>query len=359
MAQISDTAIGEGEGSRIVLSRYLHIQGEKWLISESVYPEGLQTGSALRERAITISNQFAQGKLAEWWFDGVLITYGCFQIDYFPEASIRVVFTANKKSDAFQQQVEQPLSPWIRLDYCLQGKVNTSPTQGYPPCVPITQQSLLHGMPDEKRPIAIHEFIEVYFSKDYFRRIACTDCVVLQLMASKMFRETSLRGNTIRLTYRMRLLLKQLVRFSGHDPHEKRLFFESKVLELFMLQVEQFKAARCSCALDQNIKPYDVDKLHKARAFLETHIDTPVSLKQVSHFAGLNEFKLKKGFRILFGKSVLQYLTGLRMETARELLSDGQATVNEVAEKVGYQYAHHFIRAFRKEFGYTPGQLKK
>ncbi len=59
-------------------------------------------------------------------------------------------------------------------------------------------------------------------------------------------------------------------------------------------------------------------------------------------------------------KSVLQYLTGLRMETARELLlRDGETTVNEVAEKVGYQFAHHFIRPSRKEFGYTLGQLRK
>lgn len=363
MERISERIEDTDEDSRIIMCRYLHVKGKSVLINKSVYPEGLEAGSAISEKMITTSNHFVQGKLVEWWLDGVLVIYGFFQTGKGGDANISTVFTVKKKSDkstAFRTLVEQPFSPWIRLDYCLQGKSDTSSAKGYPPCVPTDQQTLLKRIPDEKKPIDVNEFIEVYFSKDYFRRIACSDCVVLQLMVSRMFRQASLRGNDVRLTARMRRLLKQMILFSRHDPHEKRLFFESRVLELFMLQVEQFKAARCSCVLDERIKPYDVGKLHKARVFLEAHVATPVSLKQVSQFSGLNEFKLKKGFKMLFGKSVLQYLTGLRMETARELLlSNSETTVNEVAEKVGYQYAHHFIRAFRKEFGYTPGSVKK
>lgn len=68
----------------------------------------------------------------------------------------------------------------------------------------------------------------------------------------------------------------------------------------------------------------------------------------------LNEFKLKKGFKALFGTSVIQYAKTLRMQYAQNLLRDHNRSVEEVSCLLGYQYPNHFSTAYRKHFGVAP-----
>ena len=72
----------------------------------------------------------------------------------------------------------------------------------------------------------------------------------------------------------------------------------------------------------------------------------------------LQEFKLKKGFRELFGTTVFGYVLQLRMHHARRLLEQG-TTVSEAAFMVGYQNVSSFCVEFRKRYGYSPGRIRR
>jgi AraC family transcriptional regulator, activator of mtrCDE len=61
----------------------------------------------------------------------------------------------------------------------------------------------------------------------------------------------------------------------------------------------------------------------------------------------------------LLGISPISYLTQWRMEVAREGLADHRYSVAEVAEKVGYESLPAFSRAFKRYFGFGPGELRK
>lgn len=47
------------------------------------------------------------------------------------------------------------------------------------------------------------------------------------------------------------------------------------------------------------------------------------------------------------------------MQQAHKQLIQNDMTVSEVAFQCGYENVGHFIRAFRNEYGKTPGQVKK
>jgi AraC family transcriptional regulator len=72
---------------------------------------------------------------------------------------------------------------------------------------------------------------------------------------------------------------------------------------------------------------------------------------------GLNQLKLKRGFRSLFGMGVYSLFQRHRMERARELLSHHNVT--ETALMLGYSNISHFSAAFRKQFGVLPGEARK
>ncbi len=92
---------------------------------------------------------------------------------------------------------------------------------------------------------------------------------------------------------------------------------------------------------------------HLTKTFLEDH-----SMIQLAKHFGLNTNKLMTQFKKLFGTSVFEYLSDLRMEYARNLLLDENKMVVEVAHVLGYKNPHHFSTAFKRRYGISPSSIK-
>jgi AraC-like DNA-binding protein len=132
------------------------------------------------------------------------------------------------------------------------------------------------------------------------------------------------------------------------------LFIESKVLELLALQMEQIKTPGVD---GQAISNSDVEKLWAVKTFIENNYLEPLSLASLCKIFSLNEFKLKKGYKKLFHTTVFGHINSLRMDKARQLLSQKQLTVSEVADFIGYKSIGSFSVEFKKRFGYAPSRL--
>lgn len=139
--------------------------------------------------------------------------------------------------------------------------------------------------------------------------------------------------------------------------HLKGIYLEAKTIELFLLQIEQLDKSGCSA--HTKLKTRDIESLHEIKQYLERNFDQPTSIAALSREAGINSMKLKTGFKQLFNTTVFGYLHTIRMQEAKRLLLDENLYVNEVAEKTGYRYPHHFSAAFKKEFSISPGQLRR
>ncbi|MBC9934481.1 helix-turn-helix transcriptional regulator [Chitinophaga qingshengii] len=138
----------------------------------------------------------------------------------------------------------------------------------------------------------------------------------------------------------------------------KRLHFETQILQLFGLQCASLLPAGKPSITDP-LRAADQERLHYARQYLLTHLTEPPSLGELSRICGLNEFKLKKGFRLLFGQSVFGFVGNERLELARQQILQGEHNISEIAYGLGYTHPQHFHRAFKKKFGITPMGLLK
>jgi AraC-like DNA-binding protein len=135
-----------------------------------------------------------------------------------------------------------------------------------------------------------------------------------------------------------------------------RIFLAAKMLELFFLDIDQLKKG--DELVQTTVSTGDLEKLKRAKELIAKDIQSPCSLIELAHKVGLNDFKLKRGFKEVFGTTVFGHLADLRMERAREMLS-AEYTISEVAHEIGYKNAHHFTAAFKKKFGYLPSDIKK
>lgn len=147
------------------------------------------------------------------------------------------------------------------------------------------------------------------------------------------------------------VVLNQL--FNTHlSPQAQRLFYKGKVYELLSLYFSAREVDTISCPFlndEENVR-----KIKLAKEYLMKHMAQPPSIKDLAKEVGLNEYRLKVGFKEVYGNTVYGYLLDHKMEHARSLLDSSKYKVNEVAYTLGYTNPSHFITAFKKKFGLTP-----
>lgn len=76
-----------------------------------------------------------------------------------------------------------------------------------------------------------------------------------------------------------------------------------------------------------------------------------------AHF-GLSARHLNNEFSAEYGKSMFAYITDLRLEQAHAALQEGSTPMKAIAARLGYSHVNHFITAFKRKFGHSPGKVR-
>src|ERR1700733_6564376 len=109
----------------------------------------------------------------------------------------------------------------------------------------------------------------------------------------------------------------------------------------------------------ERTKLYDVPAIELAKSLIEkdpvNHLHIPI----LADRAGINEFKLKQGFRELFQTSPYQYRLQLCLKKARQLLEETDDPIDQIACKVGFATYNGFSTAFKKAFDIAPTEYRK
>lgn len=137
------------------------------------------------------------------------------------------------------------------------------------------------------------------------------------------------------------------------------LFMEAKALELIVLFFNEIICQRGNRASETSLSKEDMRALYCAKELLDKTYVHPLTLSQLSKKVYLNEYKLKAGFKQCFGQTVYGYILEKRMEFAKELIGQQRFKISDIAGLTGYENTSHFITAFQKQYGITPGKLAK
>lgn len=134
----------------------------------------------------------------------------------------------------------------------------------------------------------------------------------------------------------------------------KRLYLEGKAIEALACFLEQLSSNPEKSAQIAFLKPTDIERIHRAKEILLSDLAHPPSLAGLGKLVGLNDHKLKIGFRQVLGTTVFGYLREHRMQYAKELLTTRALSIVEIARAVGYASETSFSAAFKKVFGVPP-----
>ncbi len=248
----------------------------------------------------------------------------------------------------------------IRLHFGLQGSYDFSFTQ-------LNSSFSLSGhhnniMYSDGLEIEVHnkskriETFGINFNTDTFIEIGQNGNEPLKRFTDKVInhKDAILSKDWKTNNFKIQQVIKEIINCT-YQNELKDLFLLSKSIELLVLQADLYEQH----STNQFIKTKnDKHKLIEAKEILTNHIDNPPTIIELSKIVGINEYKLKKGFKELFGITTFGYIHGIRMSLAKKLLLGSDKTAQEIAYETGYGSPQHFSKAFKNTFGVSPNSIR-
>lgn len=88
------------------------------------------------------------------------------------------------------------------------------------------------------------------------------------------------------------------------------------------------------------------------------YMNPDLSVYTIADLMKLTPNYISAMFRQMTGENISVYITGLRMEKARELIKDPDNLIARIAKQIGYTDSHYFARVFKKSEGLTPSEYR-
>ena len=102
------------------------------------------------------------------------------------------------------------------------------------------------------------------------------------------------------------------------------------------------------------------DFLNKLISIIQDNIsDELFGVSELAQSIGMSRSNLLRRIKKTTNLSASQFIRKVRLQNAKDLLGDSSLTVSEVSFKVGFSSTSYFIKCFREEYGYPPGEVGK
>ncbi len=229
-------------------------------------------------------------------------------------------------------------------------------------------QQLLEGHFNMSYIPFVHNKIGFTANQDYINFDIHYDLKYLEQIAEPYSRLSAFVNHVIRnkpatlcinnqlATPEMMIGVRQLLNNDYIGPVRKS-FIEAKVVELLILAVDKAELGQTKKTIA--LTAYDKERIEEARMLLLNNPQEYESIIALARKVGINDFKLKKGFRQMYGSSVFDYLMRIKMDRAKILLEETTLPVADIAYMSGYNDPPNFTAAFKRHYGITPIDLRK
>jgi AraC-like DNA-binding protein len=100
-------------------------------------------------------------------------------------------------------------------------------------------------------------------------------------------------------------------------------------------------------------------QIGRALALLHARPTQAWTAEDLAVVVGMSRSVFAERFTSLVGQPPMQYLTHWRMHVAAQRLREGRGSVAQVGFEIGYESEAAFSRAFKRQFGTSPGTWRK
>lgn len=151
---------------------------------------------------------------------------------------------------------------------------------------------------------------------------------------------------------RFELLTELLVDSCGTDDEYSKANTKNLIECLLILIVRNGNFSYGSKAND------DVSPMYKCMRYLFLHFDETPSLESIAKISGYSANYFSRQFHEITGKKYIDFLTSLKLNHSKLLLTSTRESVIDISSKCGFTSLSNFNRVFKKETGFSPTQYR-
>lgn len=100
------------------------------------------------------------------------------------------------------------------------------------------------------------------------------------------------------------------------------------------------------------------EEIVQTQFWLRHNYGKEINLASLAHEFGMSVRTFNRRFKGATNQTPLEYLRGIRLDSAKDLLQSTNISINEISFRSGYQDATHFSRLFKQKHGVTPTQYR-
>lgn len=102
-----------------------------------------------------------------------------------------------------------------------------------------------------------------------------------------------------------------------------------------------------------------LDQIQRAIDYIEDHLNDELSVEQIARVAAFSRWHFQIVFSSVIGETLKEYIRKRRLSLALISLSSTDQRIIEIAVNSGFDSQESFTRAFKNQFGLTPGDYRK
>ncbi|TCI93651.1 helix-turn-helix domain-containing protein [Tenacibaculum sp. M341] len=111
--------------------------------------------------------------------------------------------------------------------------------------------------------------------------------------------------------------------------------------------------------LQTTLTKKEIKAIRKLAQRINKNVADEYIVSDLADEIGLTQAKLQEGFKLLFSRTVIEYLRHIRLEEARDLLNNSDYNISQVVYSIGFSSRSYFSKIFKKKYGISPSKFLK
>jgi len=136
------------------------------------------------------------------------------------------------------------------------------------------------------------------------------------------------------------------------------MMIEGFVYQILSMHILQHNKEVQNKGPQTNLLKRELKAIRKYAKKIEKNIAKDFSLEEISAETGLTQAKLQEGFKLLYNKTVTEYIRHARLELARDYIANTEMNISEVVYSIGFTSRSYFSKIFKEKYGLSPSEFK-
>ncbi len=138
----------------------------------------------------------------------------------------------------------------------------------------------------------------------------------------------------------------------------RSLSLEGRLYLILAMQLMEHHNFENDETLPDSLSKEDIKKIHQLSGFIVDNTSDNLNISTLSTRSGLSPKKLQMGFRLLYSKSVNEYIRHIKLEIARDQLKNSEITISEIVYGIGFRSRSYFSKIFSEKYKILPTEYR-